>query len=70
MNYVVRRLSSLLLVAGASLGLVSAVLAEAAGAPPALAVGVGLVLFFAGMTVGNTLAWRIRRHCASTLGEP
>jgi hypothetical protein len=70
MSYVVRRLSSLLLVAGASLGLVSAVLAEAAGAPPALAAGVGLVLFIAGTTVGNTLAWRIRRHRASTLGEP
>ena len=69
MGYAARRLSSLLVVAGASLGVGSAVLAEAAGAPGEVALGVGLVAFLAGTTIGDTLAWRFRRPSAS-ISEP
>jgi hypothetical protein len=67
MAYAARRLSSLLVVAGASLGIVGAVLAEAAGAPGEVALGVGLMVFLAGTAVGDTLAWRFRR---ASISEP
>jgi hypothetical protein len=69
MAYATRRLSSLLVVAAATLGIVSAVLAEAAGASDEVALGVGLVMFLTGAAVGDTLASRVRRPSAS-ISEP
>jgi hypothetical protein len=45
MEYAGRRLSSLLVLAGASMGIIGAVLAETAGASPEVSLGLGLVLF-------------------------
>jgi hypothetical protein len=66
MEYAGRRLSSLLVLAGASTGIIGAVLAEAAGASPEVSLGLGSVLFLTGTAVGHTLGSQIRRHTAST----
>ena len=66
MAYAGRRLSSLLVVAGASMGIIGAVLAEAAGASAEVGLGLGVVLFLIGTAVGDTLGSRIRRHKASS----
>jgi hypothetical protein len=60
MAYAVRRFSSLLVVAGASLGIIGALLAESVGAAREVALGIGLGLFLVGTAIGDMLARRIR----------
>ena len=62
--YVTRRLSSMLLLLGPVLGLVGLLLAQAVSLPDEVGALTGLVLFLGGLTIGNDLAWRLRRRGA------
>jgi hypothetical protein len=57
-GYAIRRLSSLLAVAGAIVGIAVVGLLEGAGVPILVAVAIGLVLFVAAATFATSVAAR------------
>src|SRR3712207_6003484 len=64
LDYATRRVASLLVVAGAFLALLGAVVGEAAGLPEAATVALIVVSLVGGVAAGTALGWHVR-HAVS-----